>query len=231
MKQFFEHNPWTVIIIGTKWGTLSFPVSRYALIGGMAVCVFCAVLAAYALFSLADAFGKKVPEDPAKQLVDLKKELDSIKLENAGLKEKLRSFDDQFVAGSPQRTDSFSKPYEVALDQFTMRYHPEESSYRFQFVLRVNKSKAPKAGGYIFVILKSALPGHEAAWSYPVAELKSKRPVDFRQGDRFLITSHKTIRGVIKKVPDPGIYSSVDILVYSDNGVLLCEKNHVLTDR
>ena len=231
MKLNSEHSPWTIIIIGSKWGTLSFQVSRVAMIGSLAICVFCIVLAACAVFSMVDALGKKNPEDPSKQLIDMKSELDSVRQENAGLKEKLRSFDNQFIAGSPKNDSSLSRPYEVTLDQLTMRYHPEESSYRFQFVLRASGSKVPKANGYIFVILRSALSGRESALSYPVAELKGKRPVDFKQGDRFSITSHKTIRGVIKKVPDPGIYSSVDVLVYSDGGMLLWEKTHDLKER
>lgn len=228
MKQNSERSPWTVIIIGTKWGTLSFQVPRAVLMGTIAVCVFCIVMVFYALFSIADTLGKKDPKDTTKQLADVRSELDSTRQENTRLKEKLHSFDNQFITGGSKNTASLSSPYEVTLDQLTMRHHPEESSYRFQFVLRASGSKSAKATGFIFVILRSALPGNESAWSYPVTELKGKRPVNFKEGDHFSVTSHKTIRGVIKKVPDPGIYSSVDVLVYSEDGMLLWEKNYEL---
>ena len=51
----------TVIVIGTKWGTLSFQVTRGVVISTALAVLLCVVLAAYGLVQITESGGKLTP--------------------------------------------------------------------------------------------------------------------------------------------------------------------------
>ncbi len=230
-KKEESQNSWTVILIGTKWGTLSFHVPRVALFSTIAVIAVCLALAGYGLLRMADGTDATSTTGGLNETGASKTELDAAQKEIAGLKEKLRNYDNQFIAIGQKPPDGKrddSKPYDVAVEQFRMRYHPEDTSYHFQFVLRASALKRGKASGYIFIMLRSSRPGYENGQAYPSIGLKDRRPVNFKDGEHFAISRQKTIQGAIKKIPGPNIYETADVLIYSDDGMLLWEKSHDL---
>jgi hypothetical protein len=238
MAQNKEDNQkvWTIIVIGTKWGTLSFQVPHKAIYYSVALLAVCLCLAGYGVFQIAGGTAK-APAKTAVSGAETRTELETARKEIVGLKEKLRAYDNQFISIG-QKTPlgkkenevlaSSAKPYDVAIDQFRMRYHAEDGSYHFHFLLHTSGLKRVKASGYIFIILRSSRTGYESGQAYPFSELKDSRPHNFKDGEHFAISRQKTVQGAIKKIPGPNIYETADVLIYSDEGALLWEKNYNL---
>ena len=227
---------WTIIVIGTKWGTLSFHVPHTAVYYSIALIAICLCLAVYGISQIAGGI-TKAPAKAEVSSAETRAELETARKENAGLKEKLRYYENQFISIGAKPTgekkdhetlQQSAKPYDVDIDQFRIRYHAEDTSYHFQFLLRTSGLKRVKASGYIFIILKSSRPGYESGQAYPFSELKDRRPRNFKDGEHFVISRQKTIQGAIKKIPNPNIYETADVLIYSDEGSLLWEKNYNL---
>ncbi len=220
-----------MILIGTRWGTLSFQVTRLVLIAVLTGCILCLVLSLRAVYGFLD--GEKPPaKEISGALKETRSSLEKVQAENAKLREKINYYETQFISIENRKTaeaHSLSsssvtqKPFDVTIERFAMRCSGSDGNCRFQFILRV--AAAGKASGYIFVVLKSDLPGSIPFHAYPRTELNNGRPVNFKEGEPFNITSYKTIQGVIKKLADLDRYRYASVFIFSQDGALLLEKS------
>ncbi len=223
----------TVIVIGTRWGTLNLQVPRMVLVLSLVALVILVVLSLYALIGMVDNSGRAASKDTSKELKEVSAQMESAQKENARLKERVQSLENQFftigkkppAAAADGTSSTDAKPFEASIDQFIIRHHPEDATYRFQFVLKASGLSHGRGSGYIFVILRS---NAGAAQAYPPVELKNGRPQNYQSGDHFAISRQKMIKGMVKKIADPSLFQTASVLIYSEEGVLLLEKNYDL---
>ena len=234
------HN-WSVIIVGTRWGTLSFQVARVVVLAGVAVVLACVGLAAYGLLHLADRHSNPTCQEMIKDVKSARDALQTEKTEKNQLKEKLFRLENQFISieGRPiqsktqQKTTSemaldAAKASGISVEQFKIHHHPEDSAYHFKLTLINSGQTKGRATGYVFIVLVSNRPGKEPDRSYPYAQLNNGKPVHYKEGEHFAIVRQKTIKGIIKKVSDPTLYQSSDLFIFSEEGALLWSRNFSL---
>ena len=91
----------------------------------------------------------------------------------------------------------------------------------FSFILR-NTVKAKKPiSGTSFIVLKN---DHDSM-AYPAIKLRRGRPVNFRKGRPFYVSRFKTVRHRLNDIENFEEYTEATILVYSQNGRLLIDKD------
>ncbi|MFB3926074.1 MAG: hypothetical protein ACE14T_08465 [Syntrophales bacterium] len=230
-----KQKSWTVIIIGTKWGTLSFQVTKKILMVVLVCLSLGIIMAGFSTYEIFGGSGKYSGNADSREWRERQKALEALRKENEGLREKVQVLENQFISigkkpeikteDKPVSEAAPPRPFEVSVEQIKIKFHPEDSSFRFQFTLGVRESKRDRASGYVFLVLKSDRPQYESSVQvFPAVELKNGRPSNYRQGEHFSILRHKLIKGVIKKITDPGIYSTAVIFVFSEDGALLLEK-------
>jgi hypothetical protein len=113
-----------------------------------------------------------------------------------------------------------ANPYNLSIEEFRSRVDETQKLFRYSFLLKNMDSKNTTASGYIFVILKSEGLAQEQWLSYPRAILVSGVPQNFREGDPFSITKHKTIA---KDISIQHVYDTLSIFVFSLDGKIILE--------
>jgi hypothetical protein len=101
--------------------------------------------------------------------------------------------------------------YNLSIEDFRSRFDETKKLFRYSFLLKNKDSKNTTVSGYIFVILKSEGLAPEQWLSYPH---------NFRDGDPFSITKHKTIA---KDISIQYIYDYLSIIVFSHDGKIILE--------
>ena len=113
-----------------------------------------------------------------------------------------------------------ANPSNLSLEDFKSRFDETQKLFRYSFLLKNKDSKNTTASGYIFVILKSEGLAPEQWLSYPHSILVNGIPQNFRDGDPFSITKHKTIA---KDISMQYVYDALSILVFSHDGKIILE--------
>lgn len=113
-----------------------------------------------------------------------------------------------------------ANPSNLSLEDFKSRFDETQKLFRYSFLLKNKDSKNTTASGYIFVILKSEGLAPEQWLSYPHAILVNGIPQNFRDGDPFSITKHKTIA---KDISMQYVYDALSIFVFSHDGKIILE--------
>lgn len=113
-----------------------------------------------------------------------------------------------------------ANPSNLSLEDFQSRFDETQKLFRYSFLLKNKDSKNTTASGYIFVILKSEGLAPEQWLSYPHAILVNGIPQNFRDGDPFSITKHKTIA---KDISMQYVYDALSIFVFSHDGKIILE--------
>lgn len=219
-----EGRDWTVIVIGTRWGTISFQLTRLIASVAISVAFIVVTLSALYVYDLLDRSGKStMPRDWKER----DKITESLRTENERLKEKIQLLENRIITIAPKTAGAVSesniaRPFAVSIDEFKSRH--DENSFHFQFYMRVAELKTSRASGYLFVILKpeGTAPGQEAI--YPRGAVKEGKPADFRTGERFSISRLKMVSGVIRKI-NPAVFRTATIFLYSVQGFPLLEQS------
>ncbi len=224
----------TLIVIGTRWGTLSFQVLRRTAAAAACVALVCMILAIYGFVRMTESGGKPSVDTLLKTQKDIKSALLQQQMDNATLREKLRRLENQYIsigqrpprdeipASTPVYSGDQSKQsWEITIDKFKMVYR--EGGYHFQFTLKTAEEKKGKTTGYIFILLP---PDR----SYPAATIRNGKPINVKEGDHFAILRQKIIAGVITKVVDPKAYERAELVIYSEEGALIFHKAYLLKD-
>jgi hypothetical protein len=113
-----------------------------------------------------------------------------------------------------------ANPSNLSLEDFKSRFDETQKLFRYSFLLKNKDSKNTTASGYIFVILKSEGLAPEQWLSYPHSILVNGIPQNFRDGDPFSITKHKTIA---KDISMQYVYDALSIFVFSHDGKIILE--------
>ena len=87
----------------------------------------------------------------------------------------------------------------------------------FYFILHKNTEDEDPVRGYLFIAFKKSGTGEKTA-SFPDAEYRDGKPVNFRLGDRYAIKRFKEYKGTLPIVGRP---DQLEVLVYTDMGDLL----------
>ena len=121
--------------------------------------------------------------------------------------------------------ETVDKPHTVAIENFKTTIDRINNTCTFNFTLR-NKSEGKiKISGHIFVIFKPDSSDIKSWLVYPKTTFENARPHNFKRGERFSITRFRTIKRKIRKIPAQENYDLVSILVFSDDGDLILEKD------
>jgi hypothetical protein len=113
-----------------------------------------------------------------------------------------------------------ANPYNLSIEDFRSRFDETKKLFRYSFLLKNKDSKNTTVSGYIFVILKSEGLAPEQWLSYPHTILVNGVPQNFRDGDPFSITKHKTIA---KDISIQYVYDYLSIIVCSHDGKIILE--------
>jgi hypothetical protein len=218
-----ESKDWTVIIIGTRWGTISFQVTKLIASAVLSLALIVSGLSALYVYDLLDRSGKSTPPRDWKEKEKL---AENLRVENEKLKEKIQVLENRIITIAPKAgaegESNIPRPYAVSIDQFRSRL--DEHAFHFQFYIRVTELKANRASGYLFLVLKPEGPSSGQEAIFPSGELKDGKPADFRAGEPFSISRLKMISGVIRKI-NPAVFRTATIFLYSDQGFPLLEKS------
>jgi cytoskeletal protein RodZ len=79
--------------------------------------------------------------------------------------------------------------------------------------------------GYVHTIAKADDADPPRIWTYPKVDLQDGRPVDYKQGKRFVIRHFTNIRGEFFLNPAAQPPSSLETLVYDQSGNLILKKD------
>lgn len=120
--------------------------------------------------------------------------------------------------------DSLPEKRDVAVRNLKLEANPIDGKLRFFFVLDNNTEDNSMIRGYVFVVLKN-LENQRYYKSYPVAEFKDGRPLNYSLGDPYTIKRFKEYRGVLELEEEADI---LEIFIYSDIGELLFRIRHEL---
>jgi hypothetical protein len=120
-----------------------------------------------------------------------------------------------------------ANPSSLSIEEFKSRFDETQKSFRYSFLLKNKDSKNTTASGYIFVILKSEGLAPEQWLSYPHAILVNGVPQNFRDGEPFSISKHKTIA---KDISIQYAYDSLSIFVFSLDGKIMIESKFSAKD-
>lgn len=115
-----------------------------------------------------------------------------------------------------------ANPSNLFIEDFKSRFDETQKLLRYSFLLKNKDSKNTTASGFIFVILKSEGLAPEQWLSYPHAILVNGIPQNFRDGDPFSITKHKTIA---KDISMQYVYDALSVFVFSHDGKIILENN------
>jgi hypothetical protein len=85
-------------------------------------------------------------------------------------------------------------------------------------------------GGYVHIIAESESNDRRKLWSYPKETLKDGLPSNFRRGELFYIKRFKQIIGKIDLGSDQIKPTSIKVLVYSQPGTLIYEKEYEVSN-
>ena len=190
----------TIIIIGDKRRICSYEISTSLLI--MMLCVIVGLILISAAFFMVNAYN--IRETVAKT------ELPNDQTGSADHKPEKVSQDTNVV--------SLQK---VAIENFQASYNPGKKQFRYTFLLKNQSENAP-ISGYLFVILKSGIPGPDSWLVFPKVDLNDGIPKNFKDGDPFSISKYKIITNHIST---RDIYESVLIYVFSNDGSLIKKEN------
>jgi len=113
-----------------------------------------------------------------------------------------------------------ANPYNLSIEDFRSRFDETQKLFCYSFLLKNTDSKNTTASEYIFIILKSEGLAPEQWLSYPHTILVNGVPQNFRDGDPFSITKHKTIA---KDISIQYVYDSLSIFVFSHDGKIILE--------
>jgi hypothetical protein len=84
--------------------------------------------------------------------------------------------------------------------------------------------------GYIHMIAKSDRPDSPQTWTYPKERISDGIPVNYRRGYFFRIQRFKPIKGKFNLVPNSETPSDIKVLIYSQSGELILEKEFEVPD-
>lgn len=106
----------------------------------------------------------------------------------------------------------------------------EGSQMTVAFKLSNTQPDENTVGGYVHIIAESESNGRRQLWTYPKETLKEGLPSNFRRGELFYIKRFKQITGKIELGSDQARPSSIKILVYSQPGMLIYEKEYEVSN-
>jgi hypothetical protein len=190
----------TIIVIGDKRRLCSYEISTSLLI--MALCVIVGIIFTSAAFLMVHTYNMR--ETVAKT------ELPNDQTGSADHKPEIVAPDTNVV--SLQR---------VAIENFQASYNPAKKQFHYNFLLKNQLENAPMSG-YLFVILKSGIPGQDSWLAFPKAELNDGIPKNFKDGDPFSIRKYKNIANHIST---RDIYETVLIYAFSSDGSLILKES------
>lgn len=105
----------------------------------------------------------------------------------------------------------------IAVENLNLNNDTLTGQADYYFILHKISENEDIARGYLFLALKDSKTG-EMRGSFPQADYRGGKPVDYHRGDRFAIRRFKEYKGVLKYSSRPDI---LEVLVYSDTGELL----------
>ena len=108
--------------------------------------------------------------------------------------------------------------YNLSIENFEASFDLSRKLFRYSFLLKNKTTKSGPSSGYIFLILKSEAAGADGWFADPHTVLANGVPQNFRDGDPFSISRHKTIT---KDIAVQHAYDSAAIFVFSDEGKLV----------
>ena len=108
-------------------------------------------------------------------------------------------------------------PETIAVENLNLNYDTLSGQADYYFILHKISESEDIARGYLFLALKDSKTGEMRA-SFPAADYRGGKPIDFHKGDRYAIRRFKEYKGVLKYSSRPDI---LEVLVYSDMGDLL----------
>ena len=106
----------------------------------------------------------------------------------------------------------------------------EGSQMTVGFKLSNTQPDENTVGGYVHIIAESESDGRRHLWTYPKETLKDGLPSNFRRGELFYIKRFKHITGKIDLGSDQARPSNIKILVYSQPGTLIYEKEYEVSN-
>lgn len=115
-----------------------------------------------------------------------------------------------------------SFPKLVDIDELKVKR--DESKINIDFRIVNRKLNEEPIGGYIFVLASVKDLAQSEVWVYPNSLLKNGLPINYRNGQRFLIQRFKSISSkyTISKLTNKPLI--LKILVYDRNGTLILKK-------
>ncbi len=134
------------------------------------------------------------------------------------------------VAAVPEVKPTPKKPkLSASVENLKVRYEADRKTYRTQFKLRNTSTASGALAGRIVVILNgNELPPNE--WlTVPTVELTNGKPSGRKKGQYFKINNFKTVKFHVVSYRDPEEFNQATVLVYSEKGDLILEKNHDVT--
>lgn len=104
--------------------------------------------------------------------------------------------------------------------------HKDRNSISYSFRIRNADTENAPVSGYIFAILKPD-PGEPSSWvSNPKTTFINGMPQHFKSGEYFSINRYKTTRGRFEKLSKLNTLDIMTILVFSNNGKLILERDY-----
>ncbi|MCE5271590.1 hypothetical protein LLH00_09950 [bacterium] len=118
---------------------------------------------------------------------------------------------------APPDENVAATPENIAVENLNLNYDSVAGQADYYFILHKIAEDEEVMRGYLFLALKDSKTGEIRA-SFPEAEYRTGKPVDYRRGDRFAIRRFKEYKGVLQFANPPDI---LEVKVYSDTGDLL----------
>lgn len=113
-------------------------------------------------------------------------------------------------------------PAPVEIQEMVIQKEGNRMTIHFRLV-NIQQGDDPM-GGYIHIIAIGRKGGPSQEWAYPKEELRNGMPVNYRNGQPFLIQKFKTIQGKFQIAPNSESPSSIRVVVYDQAGNIVLER-------
>ena len=118
----------------------------------------------------------------------------------------------------------------VAIEDFSVSHSSDRKSLKIKYKIKKLSGTPHAISGRTFVIIKNNESDSEQWLTLPSVELVSGKPISVTSGRLFKITNFYTIKFRADVEKDPKSFTHATVLVYSEKGEMLLEKNFPMPD-
>jgi len=228
---------WTILVIGDQQQLGSYEVKKSALrVAVISIIGVILIIAGYLWFQ--NSAHLRLQDDLRKKLEAGKQSIETVKLENDAMAEKLKELENALATAFKEATvekgeapvtstDDFNR---MSVENFEINRDKSSNSLRFKFLLRNTISYNNPISGYVFIVLKPQYLDVSTWHCYPNTVLADGKPQNINSGESFTVARFKTIRGMFTTPPKPEEQYFISIWVFSNSGELMMIKDFYIRD-